>query len=74
MSDDVIATLVKEREGCKAVMLVINLSSETYNVTVTEADFDTLSAVLNTNEEEIMYSDGVLTVPGYSIAVLTQGE
>jgi hypothetical protein len=28
-------------------------------------------AVLNTDEENINYEDGVLTLPGYSIAVFT---
>ena len=31
----------------------------------------TLAAVLNTGEENITYDDGVLTLPGYSIAVFT---
>jgi hypothetical protein len=30
-----------------------------------------LAAVLNTGEENITYDDGVLTLPGYSIAVFT---
>ena len=32
-----------------------------------------LAAVLNTNEESITYENGVLTLPGYSIAVFTLG-
>ena len=31
----------------------------------------TLAAVLNTGEEDITYEQGVLTLPGYSIAVFT---
>ena len=31
----------------------------------------TLAAVLNTSEESVAYKDGTLTLPGYSIAVLT---
>ena len=67
-------TLIKEREGCKAVMLVINLGPETKAIAVTEPGFDTLSAVLNTNEDKILLEDGTITIPSMSIAVLTQGE
>ena len=74
MSDKEAVTLIKEREGCKAVMLVINLGPETKAIAVTEPGFDTLSAVLNTNEDKILLEDGTITIPSMSIAVLTQGE
>ena len=34
----------------------------------------TLAAVLNTGAEDITYEQGVLTLPGYSIAVFTLND
>ena len=36
-------------------------------------DYELQDLTVNTNEESITYENGVLTLPGYSIAVFTLG-
>ena len=60
--------------GAEDVLIVMNLRTETAKKDLAGAGIDgelKLSAVLNTDEEKIIYEDGVLTLPGYSIAVFT---
>ena len=60
--------------GAEDVLIVMNLRTETAKKNLAGAGIDgelKLSAVLNTDEEKIIYEDGVLTLPGYSIAVFT---
>ena len=61
--------------GEEDVLVVMNLRAETAEKDLTGVSGSSalkLSAVLNTNEEKITFDSGVLTLPGYSIAVFTK--
>ncbi|MBR2990229.1 MAG: hypothetical protein IKF51_02055 [Solobacterium sp.] len=75
LCSDRIAAFIRWKEGLEPVLIIMNLSAE-------QADIDTgvlqeplrLSAVLNTDEEQVRYEKGILHLPGCSIAVLTENE
>lgn len=71
ISDSSICAYTKEYEGQK-VLLVFNTKEEAQDVSLSSySEFNTLKAVLNTNEEEITFKNGSLHMPAFSIAVLT---
>ena len=73
VNSDVIAAFYKETAGEEPVLIVINLSHEVQNCDLNDSlakEFD-LVAVLNTSEEDILFKDGELQIPAFSIAVLT---
>ena len=77
LCDDSVAAFwrrYKSDTGEEDVLIVMNLRTEAVKKEMAGAGIDgelKLSAVLNTDEEKIIYEDGVLTLPGYSIAVFT---
>ena len=84
VSDDSVAAFWRRYGGASGkdgdLLIVMNLRPEeavkdlTGAVSGSDAGGElTLAAVLNTNEEQITWEDGVLTMPGYSIAVFTTG-
>ncbi|MBO4279676.1 MAG: hypothetical protein J5891_07720 [Spirochaetales bacterium] len=73
-STDSMALFTKEKEGFDTVLIAVNLSSEAQSADISATGFDTLSAVLNTSEEKITLENGTLTLPSFSIAVLTGGQ
>ena len=71
-SSDTVAAFIKVCEGEDTVLIIINLGteSETLDMSVLPAAFR-LRAVLNTNEEQITLDGATLTLPAYSIAILS---
>ena len=74
LCDESVACFIRRSEDDEDVLVVMNLRGDTAvrDLSVVEGDL-TLAAVLNTNEEGIVYEGGNLTLPAYSIAVLTFG-
>ena len=77
ISDDNVAAFFRRGGENGDVLIVMNLRAETAEKnlapavgTMSNEKELKLAAVLNTNEESIAYKGGVLTLPGYSIAVL----
>ncbi len=72
VSDGSVAAFIRRSEGDGDVLVVMNLRDQ-----VAVKDLSAvvgnlrLAAVLNTSEEAISYENGSLTLPAYSIAVLT---
>ena len=84
LSDDKVAAFFRRHPESGDLLIVMNLRADTAVKEMTgavsaadgvdSAGIDrglTLAAVLNTGEEDITYEQGVLTLPGYSIAVFT---
>ena len=84
LSDDNVAAFIRRDPENGDLLIVMNLRADTAVKEMTgavsaadgvdSAGIDrglTLAAVLNTGEEDITYEQGVLTLPGYSIAVFT---
>ena len=72
VSDQNVACFIRRCEGEDDVLVVMNLSDEAVEKDLSAVGGDLrLAAVLNTNEESIAYDGGTLTLPAYSIAVLT---
>ena len=74
LCDESVACFIRRDDGDEDVLVVMNLRGDaaTRDLSVVGDDL-TLAAVLNTNEEDIVYEGGSLTLPAYSIAVLTFG-
>lgn len=72
VSDESVAAFVRSCEGQQDVLLVMNLRDRaaTKDLSALGAAWQ-LAAVLNTNEEQITYENGNLSLPAYCIAVLT---
>ena len=70
VSGDTVAAFFKECNGEDPVYIVINLSEETKTLSIAPDGME-LSAVLNTNEEKIVFENGTLTLPSYSIAIFS---
>ena len=72
VSDESVAAFVRSCEGQQDVLLVMNLRDQaaTKDLSALGAAWQ-LAAVLNTNEEQITYENGNLSLPAYCIAVLT---
>ena len=72
ISDEKVAAFFRRSDSDGDLMVVMNLRGETVEKDLTAVGEGlTLAAVLNTNEENITYTDGALTLPAYSIAVFT---
>ena len=71
LSTDTVAVFYKRCEGYDDVLLVINTGETEQQIDLSSLDFLKLSAVLNTSVDQITFKDSVLTVPAFSIAVLT---
>ena len=84
LSDDNVAAFMRRDPENGDLLIVMNLRAdtavkETTGVVSAADSLDstgaesslTLAAVLNTGEEDITYEQGVLTLPGYSIAVFS---
>ena len=72
VSDDAVAAFIRRCEGEEDVLVVMNLRDQTATKDLSAVDGNLrLAAVLGTNEESITFEDGSLSLPAYSIAVLT---
>ena len=72
ISDEKVAAFFRRSASDGDLLIVMNLRGETVEKDLTAVGEGlTLAAVLNTNEENITYTDGALTLPAYSIAVFT---
>ena len=72
VSDSSVACFIRHSDGYQDVLIVMNLREEAAQKDLSVVDGNlALAAVLNTNEESITYDGGTLTLPPYSIAVLT---
>ena len=75
VSDESIAAFYRRSEAYDDLLIVMNLRPQTVEKDVREAaDGFTLAAVLNTNREDIVWQDGKLTLPAFSIAVFSAAE
>ena len=78
--DDSVGAMLRTDESgtYDSVLILFNLSEETKTMSLTEAlpdyaDYTSLGGVLVVSEEEVVLtSDGSLTLPAYSIAILTK--
>ncbi|MDO5119261.1 MAG: alpha-amylase family glycosyl hydrolase [Coriobacteriales bacterium] len=72
VSDGSVAAFIRRSEGDEAVLVVMNLRDQATakDLSVVGSSLR-LAAVLGTNEESITYENGSLSLPAYSIAVLT---
>lgn len=73
--DENVAAFIRHSEADGDVLVVMNLRDQTAkkDLSAVNGNLD-LEAVLNTNDEAITYEDRWLTLPAYSIAVLTISE
>ena len=72
VSDENVAAFFRRSSTDGDLLIVMNLRGETAEKDLGQAGGSfALAAVLNTNEEEITYQDGTVTLPAYSIAVFT---
>ena len=73
VSDGSVAAFIRHHDGDDDVLVVMNLREEAAAKDLSAVSSDLkLSAVLNTSEEGIAFEGGTLSLPPYSIAVLTQ--
>lgn len=74
VSDENVAAFYRRSETDDDLLIVMNLRGQTQEKDLMSAGSGfVLAAVLNTNEEDITYTDGKLTLPAYSIAVFREG-
>jgi hypothetical protein len=72
VSDGSVAAFIRRGADGKDVLLVMNLRDQAITKDISAvSDSLRLAAVLNTSEEPITYEEGSLSLPAYSIAVLT---
>ena len=72
VSDESVACFIRRSADDGDVLVAMNLREETAVKDLSVVDGGlTLAAVLNTNEESITFEGGSLSLPAYSIAVLT---
>ena len=70
VTDDSTAAFFRRCDNEDDVLIVMNMSAQTVEKDLgSAADGFAPAAVLNTSEEHIIYSDGSLILPGYSIAI-----
>ncbi len=75
ISNDAVAAFIRYADGEDPVLIVMNLRGESRDADLSGLNEDlNLSAVLITNEEQIVYENRVLHLPAYSIAVLTESN
>ncbi len=75
VSDESVACFIRRGTGDEDVLIVMNLREEAVerDLSAVAGDLE-LAAVLNTGEGVISYEGGTISMPPYSIAVLTFGE
>ncbi len=74
LSDQSVAAFIRRSENDEDVLVVMNLREHTVTKDLAATGSNLrLAAVLGTNEEHITYESSSLTLPAYSIAVLTLG-
>ncbi len=72
LSDDAVAAFIRRSAEYQDVLVVLNLRGETVVRDLSQVGGSlTLAAVLGTTEEPITCEGSTLTLPGYSVAVLT---
>ena len=72
LSDEETAVFEKNDGTHEPVLIVINVSDQPETVDLSsEAGYSKLSAVLNTSEEAVVFENGTVSMPAYSIAVFT---
>ena len=72
ISGDAVAAFIRRCDGEQDVLVVMNLRGNPVEKDLSGiADSLKLAAVLNTNEESVVFEAGSLSLPAYSIAVLT---
>ena len=70
LSDENVAAFFRRSEADGDLLIVMNLREQEAQKDLSLAGSGfTLAAVLNTSEEVISFTDGMVTLPGYSIAV-----
>lgn len=75
VSDDSTAAFYRKSDTEDDVLIVMNLSAQNVEKDLKEAvNGFGLAAILNTNEEDVTYKDGVISLPEYSIAIFTSVE
>lgn len=73
LSDDHVCVYLKEDGVNPSVLIAINLAEEEKTVDLSsQKNYSKLAAVLNTNTESIQLDGTKLTLPAFSIAVLTE--
>ena len=73
ISDDAVAAFIRYRDGEDPVLIVMNLRDENRDADLTVLNEElNLAAVLNTDEQSITMNQGILHLPAYSIAILTE--
>ena len=73
ISDESVAAFFRRSANDEDVLVVMNLREQAVTKNLSTLGNLRLAAVLNTSEESISYENGSLSMPGYSIAVLTPG-
>ena len=72
VSDESVAAFIRRSDGYDDVLVVMNLREQPIEKSLSAVgDNLSLAAVLGTNEEQITFENGSLSLPTYSIAVLT---
>ncbi|MBP1585069.1 MAG: alpha-amylase [Lachnospiraceae bacterium] len=68
------AMYLKEAEGYESVIIAINTSSVGVRLEIPEeySDYSVLAGTLNTSSDNITLKSGILTLPGYDVAILTK--
>ncbi len=68
------AMYLKEAEGYESVIIAINTSSVGVRLEIPEeySDYTILAGTLNTSSDNITLKSGILTLPGYDVAILTR--
>ena len=68
------AMYLKEAEGYESVIIAINTSSVGVRLEIPEeySDYTILAGTLNTSSDSITLKSGILTLPGYDVAILTK--
>jgi len=75
ISDDAIAAFIRCREGEDPVLTVMNLREENRDADLNVLNEElNLAAVLNTDGQPVTKDNGILHLPGYSIAVLSEAQ
>ena len=71
LSDENVAAFFRRSEEYGDLLIVMNLRGRTAEKDLSSIGGLTLSAVLNTSEENITFTENILTLPACSIAVFT---
>ena len=72
LSDEELAVFTKDDGKDTPVLIVINVTDQEEKADLSSmSGYTKLAAVLNTSEEKIVFENGNITMPAYSIAVIT---